>query len=82
MSRPLPRYLPDPTITDPLEAALAQRQARIDQARQQIINQAAELRQPLNPRGWPIAMRGVGGTSPGTDPYLETERRNRPRRAR
>lgn len=67
--RLLPRYTQTPTTTDPLEHALAQRQAAITQARQAIANGHTPLdADPADLRGIPCIARGVGGTSPGTNP--------------
>lgn len=66
------RYLGiSPVDHDPLEIAIAQREAREASIRQAIANGTYELRVPLNPRGWPIQTKGVSGTSPGTDPATE-----------
>ena len=80
MRQPLPRYTQDPIHTDPLEHMLAQRQAREDQARQQIQQGTLPPHDPANLRGIPCIARGVGGTSPGTNPLnavLNQERRTR-----
>ncbi len=77
MTQILPRYTDQTIHHDPLETALAQMEARRQQAIEHINNGThPALRQPLNPRGWPISTRGVAGTSPGTDPAWETIRRN------
>lgn len=73
--RLLPRFTQTTTTADPLEIAAAAHQAREEAAQNAIAQQTTNLRQPLNPRGWPISTRGVGGTSPGTDPLTETIRR-------
>jgi hypothetical protein len=71
------RYLGvDPIDHDPLEIAIAQREAREASIRQAIANGTYDIRQPLNPRGWPIQTKGVSSTSPGTDPAREAERRD------
>lgn len=76
MSRPLPRFTDQAITTDPLEILLAQREAEQAKAREAINRQAAELRAPLNPRGWPIQTRGVGSTIQGTSPHAEAQNGN------
>ena len=77
MSRPLPRFTQTALIHDPLEIMLAQRQAQIDRARQEIaagVNHAdATDRERL--RGIPC--EGFGGTIRGTDPQWDTLHRHR-----
>lgn len=69
MSRILPRYT-DPAIEhDPLETMLAQAETATHQAREAINNGTYQTRTALNPRGWPIQTKGVGGTQPGTSPH-------------
>lgn len=75
MSRPLPRFTDQAIPTDPLEIALAQRQAREDHARAQVAAGNTPQADPQELRGIPCIAQGVGGTSPGTDPYNETAAR-------
>jgi hypothetical protein len=68
MSRPLPRFT-DQTIThDPLTKALAQREAAEAKARAAIAKGHTPDADPADLRGIPCIARGVGGTSPGTNP--------------
>lgn len=78
MSQPLPRYRQSPIHTDPLEAMLARRQAEHERARTAINNGRNLNPDPADLRGIPCIARGVGGTSPGTNPlaaFLQAERR-------
>ncbi len=74
MSRPLPRFLEQRHTTDPLEIALAQREAQQAEARRQIAAGHTLDADPQDLRGIPCIARGVGGTSPGTNPATEAER--------
>ena len=75
MSQPLPRYQQNPIEHDPLEAMLAQREAEHERARA-AINAGHTLNpDPADLRGIPCIARGVGGTSPGTNPLTATIRR-------
>lgn len=86
MTQILPRYTQTTIHHDPLEKELARREAAEHQAREAIANGTNIIRnQVLNPRGWPIQTKGIGGTSPGTDPlaaYLAHERRQQRSRTR
>lgn len=68
MSRPLPRFTQTTIATDPIEIAMAQRQAREDAARHAIAAGAPPA-DPADLRGIPCIAPGVGGTSPGTAPH-------------
>lgn len=74
MSKPLPRYTQQKLETDPLEIMLAQRQAREEAARQAVAEGRAVDADPTDLRGIPCIARGVGGTSPGTNPLTATIR--------
>jgi len=67
MSRPLPRFTDQKLTTDPLEIMLAQREAEHANAIQRI-KAGAPMADPTDLRGIPCIARGVGGTSPGTNP--------------
>jgi hypothetical protein len=69
VSRPLPRYTDHPIHHDPLETALAQREAQQAEIREAIANGHTPQADPADLRGIPVIARGVGGTSPGTNPY-------------
>lgn len=73
MSRPLPRFIETTIPTDPIEIAIAQRQAR-EHAAQAAIAAGAPPTDPADLRGIPCIARGVGGTSPGTNPLTSTIR--------
>jgi hypothetical protein len=70
MSRPLPRFTDQTLTTDPLEIMLAQREAEHTNAIQRI-QTGAPMADPADLRGIPCIARGVGGTSPGTNPLTE-----------
>jgi hypothetical protein len=80
MSRPLPRYHATTTNTED--------QRKLDR----IINQGGDINTPppttstatlpgdtRKLRGIPVQARGVGGTSPGTDPLTALIHKQRPR---
>jgi len=75
MSRPLPRYL-NTTPADPLDRMLEERKAARERARQQVNAGRIFDADPQDLRGIPVIARGVGGTSPGTNPLTETIRRD------
>lgn len=78
MSQPLPRYTQQRIEHDPLEAMLAQQEAAEQAARDAIARGITPLADPTDLRGIPCIARGVGGTSPGTNPLaaaLRNERR-------
>ncbi len=75
MSRVLPRFTDTVIEHDPLEIKLAQMEAQRDQAIEAITNGTHLSPDATELRGIPVQARGVGGTSPGSDPYRETERR-------
>jgi hypothetical protein len=77
MSRPLPRYT-EPAIThDPLLALIARRQAKVELVRSQILAGTYLTPDPADLRGIPCIARGVGGTSPGTNPVSALHNRTR-----
>ncbi len=80
MSRPLPRFTDQALAHDPLEIMLAQREAQEAHARTLIAKGRTPDANPIDLRGIPCIARGVGGTSPHTDPMRETIRRNTPRK--
>jgi hypothetical protein len=69
MSRPLPRFTDQTIHHDPLETMLNERQAAHEQARTAINAGAFLAADPADLRGIPCLAHGVGGTSPGTNPY-------------
>lgn len=69
-----------PITIDPLEAELARIEAEREAARAKIANGHAPDADPTDLRGIPCIARGVGGTSPGTDPYRALDRLDDPRR--
>lgn len=80
MRRPLPRFTDTAIHHDPLEAMLARREAAQAQAREQIAQGYTPDADPADLRGIPCIARGVGGTSPGTNPLAATIRRMSVRR--
>ena len=70
MSRPLPRYTEATVKADPLELALAQRQAKEDHARQMVAAGRTPDADPQDLRGIPCIARGVGGATRGSSPHL------------
>lgn len=66
--RILPRYTDHTIGQDPLEAMLAQHQARLETERAKAAEGRTPDADPADLRGIPCIARGVGGTSPGTDP--------------
>lgn len=73
--RVLPRYTDQAIHHDPLEAMLARHEAQLAQARAKVAAGHTLDADPADLRGIPCIARGVGGTSPGTNPLAETERR-------
>lgn len=70
MSRPLPRFTEQAILHDPLEQHIAAMQAR-EAAAVAAVNAGRCLdANPQDLRGIPVIGRGVGGTSPGSDPFL------------
>jgi hypothetical protein len=69
MSRLLPRYT-DKAIAppDPLEAHIAHLEAKEAAARDAVAKGFTPQADPVDLRGIPCIARGVGGTSPGTNP--------------
>ena len=74
MNQPLPRFLQNPIHHDPLEAMLARRQTELERARTAIATGHTPDADPSDLRGIPCIARGVGGTSPGTNPLHATIR--------
>ena len=68
MRLPLPRYTDTTIHHDPLDAMLARREALETQAREAINHGHTPDADPADLRGIPCIARGVGGTSPGTNP--------------
>lgn len=60
------RYVP--TVVDPIEAELARIEAQREQAKADVAKGKAMDADPVDLRGIPCIARGVGGTSPGTNP--------------
>lgn len=75
MTQLLPRFTDHYEKPDPVELLAAARQAREEQARQQIADGIITPADPQDLRGIPCIARGVGGTQPGTDPLRTTVRR-------
>ena len=73
--RILPRFTDQEIEHDPLEIALAQMEAERHKAISELENGRTPDADPADLRGIPVIARGVGGTSPGSDPYGETQRR-------
>jgi len=57
-----------PTVVDPIEIELAQIEAKREAAREAVNAGKCEQADPVDLRGIPCIARGVGGTSPGTNP--------------
>ena len=74
MNQPLPRYRQNPIHHDPLDAMLARREALEAQAREAINHGHTPDADHADLRGIPCIARGVGGTSPGTNPLAATIR--------
>ena len=70
MSRLRPRYTEQFIAADPLELAMAAQTAREEAARAKI-TAGAPTPDPQDLRGIPVVGRGIGGTSPGTNPLSE-----------
>ena len=68
-----------PPIIDPIEIELAKAEAREAEARARIAAGHTDA-DPTDLRGIPCIARGVGGTSPGTDPYRALDRLDQPGR--
>lgn len=68
MSRLLPRFTQQPIEHDPLEHSIAVREAELERKRNEVARGYTPLADPQDLRGIPCIARGVGGTSPGTDP--------------
>ena len=59
------------TPVDPLEVELARRAAEEAEIREQVANGYTPQADPEDLRGIPVQAKGVGGTSPGTDPLSQ-----------
>lgn len=77
MSHPLPRFTDTAIATDPLEIAMAQAQAREDEARRKV-NEGHVVGSPAELRGIPAY--GCAGVIIGTQPEHEIIRRMTRRR--
>lgn len=80
MTQILPRFTDQAIVHDPLAILIAQREARETAAIEHIRAGNHTPADPADLRGIPCIARGVGGTSPGTNPLTETIRRNTVRR--
>lgn len=80
MSQPLPRFLQTHIILDPLELALAQREAQAEAARQALAAGATLDADPQDLRGIPCIARGVTGTATETTTLLRRIERETIRR--
>ena len=63
-----------PTVVDPVEVELAKIEAQREQAKQDVARGKTQDADPVDLRGIPCIARGVGGTSPGTNPWLAIDR--------
>lgn len=70
MSRPLPRFTDQAIQHDPLEAHIAAMRRREAEAVAAVNAGYTPLATAQEGRGIPLIGRGIGGTSPGTDPFL------------
>ena len=70
------RYLgaTDPADHDPITIAISQRQAKEAEIREAVANGHTPQADPQELRGIPVQAKGVGGTSPGTNPLSEAIR--------
>lgn len=69
MSRLLPRFTDQAIEPDPLEALIAKREAEQEATRAaHARGDSTQQADPQDLRGIPCIARGVGGTSPGTNP--------------
>lgn len=59
---------------DPLEAELARREAEEAEIREAVANGYTPLADPEDLRGIPVQAKGVGGTSPGSNPLAQAIR--------
>jgi len=75
--RLLPRFTQDAIEQDPLEALIAKREAQETATREAINNGHTPQADPQDLRGIPCIARGVGGTSPGTNPAAVADRIDR-----
>ena len=66
-----------PTIVNPVEIELAKIEAQREQAREAVASGSAPQADPQDLRGIPCIARGVGGTSPGTNPWHAIDRLDR-----
>jgi hypothetical protein len=75
MTQLLPRFTDEQVEHDPLAAHIAQLEAEEARARAAVERGHTPDADPADLRGIPCIGRGVGGTSPGTNPLTETVRR-------
>jgi hypothetical protein len=66
-----------PTVVDPIEVELAKIEAQREQAKADVEKGKTQDPDPADLRGIPCIARGVGGTSPGTNPWLAIDRLDR-----
>jgi len=66
-----------PPIIDPIEIELAKIEAERERAREAVAKGKTEDADPADLRGIPCIARGVGGTSPGTNPATAVLRLDR-----
>ncbi len=69
------RYVP--TVVDPIEMELAKIEAQREAAREAVAKGKTQDADPADLRGIPCIARGVGGTSPGTNPSTAVLRLDR-----
>lgn len=74
MSRPLPRFTDQAIPHDPISILIAQRESERARAQARISSGNHTPADPADLRGIPCIARGVGGTSPGTNPAVEVTR--------
>lgn len=72
-SLPLPRFVETAILHDPLERHIAAMQAREAEAVAAVNAGYTPLATAQEGRGIPLIGRGIGGTSPGTDPFLAVQ---------
>lgn len=72
-SLPLPRYTEQAVLHDPLERLIATMQAKEAEAVAAVNAGRCLDANPQDLRGIPVIGRGVGGTSPGSDPFMAVQ---------
>lgn len=73
MNRPLPRFTEQAIAHDPLERHIAAMQAREQAAVAAVLAGHTPLATAQEGRGIPLIARGISGTSPGSDPFLNVQ---------